>query len=345
VGDFGEEFSDADRDSLHALPLAMMPLETRPLRRARLIKNHRLDTRIELFTDADTGSGQMRVEDLVLEFGWNIAAPPPDLLLLRKLAKLHSYDVFSLRHSLRDMGIEVNDNEHLKLSPAKNAELTSYMTDFTRPLIAQIYGGEDVDIQSFDDVVKLFRNPDIKKALEKIHVMSAKLEIKPEDIPKFMEDYGDIFLSLSYYRQCLDSMEPTITEFLDAIAELKQNFQFKSDQSLAEACTMMESTVNELMAAITGRFENFERGTKNMWDEISATRFRKVENLISTYHTTIGGVLCSLNVKMDAWITLFPSPTAGGPGKRAEFIMGDMQQGMDKIQSIEDSAPMLSALE
>jgi hypothetical protein len=280
-----------------------------------------------------------------MEFGWNLAAPPPDLILMRNLAKLHNYDVFSLRHSLRDMGIDVNDNEHLKLSPAKNAELTAYMTEFTRPLIAQIYGGEDIEIQSFDDVISLFRNPDIKKAPEKIHVMSAKLEIKPEDIPKFMEDYGDIFLSLSYYRQCLDSMEPTITEFLEAVADLRDNFQFKSDQSLTQTCNMLGSTINELMAAITGRFENFQRGTKNMWDEISATRFRKVEKLISTYHTTIGGVLCSLNVKMEAWITLFPNPSAGGPGKRAEFIMGDMQQGMEKIQSIEDSAPMLSALE
>ena len=106
----------------------------------------------------------------------------------------------------------------------------------------------------------------------------------------------------------------------------------------------MEATINELMAAITGRFENFERGTKNMWDKISVKRFRRVEQLISSYHTTIGGVLCSLSVKMDAWARLFPTPSVGGPGKRAEFIMSEMKQGMEKIQTIEDSAPMLSAL-
>ena len=193
-------------------------------------------------------------------------------------------------------------------------------------------------------MIKLFRDPDVKKALEKIRVMSAKLNIKPEEIPRFMEDYGDIFLSLSYYRRCLDAIEPIITEFLEAMDELRDNYHFKNDQNLLKTMKDMEATINELMVAITGRFENFERGTKHMWDNISAERFRKVEELITGYHTTIGGVLCSLSVKMDAWARLFPTPAAGGPGKRAEFMMSEMKQGMDKIIKIEDSAPMLSAL-
>lgn len=193
-------------------------------------------------------------------------------------------------------------------------------------------------------MVKLFRDPDVKKALEKIRVMSAKLNIKPEEIPLFMEDYGDIFLSLSYFRKCLDSIEPIITEFLEAMDEMRDNYQFKTDQNLRQTMDMMESTINELMAAITGRFENFERGTKHMWDNISAERFRKVEQLIKGYHTTIGGVLCSLSVRMDAWANLFPTPSIGGPGRRAEFMMSEMRQGMGNIQKIEDSAPMLSAL-
>ena len=174
--------------------------------------------------------------------------------------------------------------------------------------------------------------------------MSAKLNIKPEEIPLFMEDYGDIFLSLSYFRKCLDSIEPIITEFLEAMDEMRDNYQFKTDQNLRGTMESMVATINGLMAAITGRFENFERGTKHMWDEISAERFRKVEQLISSYHTTIGGVLCSLSVKMDAWVKLFPTPSSGGPGKRAEFIMSEMKQGMENIQEIEDSAPMLSGL-
>ena len=338
------DLQDSDRDSLHILPLSILPLDTPSLNRAKLIKNVRLDSVIELFTDANTGSGQIGIEDLPQQFSWDMAEPPSDMTIMRKIGMLPSYDVYSLRISLREMEIAVNDHDALKLSDAMSKELTAYMTDFTRPLIAQIYGGDDVKIESFDDVIKLFRSPDMKTALEKIRIMADKLNIKPEEIPRFMEDYGDIFLSLSYYRRSLDAVEPIITEYLKAMDALKDNYRFKIDQNLGKTMDEMEATINELMAALTGRFENFERGTKHMWDEISAERFRKVEEFISSYHTTVGGVLCSLSVKMDAWARLFPTPSVGGPGKRAEFIMSEMKQGMEKIQTIENSAPMLSAL-
>ena len=339
-----QNIKDNDRDSLHILPLSILPFETNALKRARLIKNVRLNSVIELFKDKDSGSGQIQIEDLPSEFGWSMAEPPSDMVMIRKVGMLPSYDVYSLRISLRELDVTVNDVEALRLSDAMNKELTSYMTDFTRPLIMEIYGGGDVEIKDFSDVIKLFRSPDVKDALEKIRTMSAKLNIKPEEIPRFMEDYGDIFLSLSYYRRCLDAIEPVITEFLEAMDELRDNYQFKTDINLRQSMDFMESTINELMAAITGRFENFERGTKHMWDNISAERFRKVEQLIGGYHTSIGGVLCSLSVKMEAWAKLFPSPSVGGPGKRAEFMMSEMKQGMDKIQMIEDSVPMLAAL-
>jgi len=170
-------------------------------------------------------------------------------------------------------------------------------------------------------VVKLFRSPDKKKALEKLRLMAQKLNIKIEDLPKFLEDYADIFMSLSYYKQILDDIEPTLTEFLDTMDLLRENFAMKNNPSLMQTMDMMTTTINELMAAITGRFENFDRGTKHMWDNISAERFRRVEAVIRGYHTTIGGVLCALSVKMDAWSNLFPNMEVGGPGRRADFIM------------------------
>jgi len=53
--------------------------------------------------------------------------------------------------------------------------------------------------------------------------MAKKLDIELIEIPKFLEDYGDVFLSLSYYRKCLDEIEPIISAFLDALEELQQN--------------------------------------------------------------------------------------------------------------------------
>ncbi|HYN39061.1 MAG TPA: hypothetical protein VES39_07410 [Rhodospirillales bacterium] len=122
-----EAIRDVDRDSLYILPLAMIPMQTPALRRARMIKNVRLDSVIELFDDAKSGSGQVDVEDLPQEFHWRDPMLQSDLMVLRKLALLPSFDVYSLRILLREHDIKVNDHESLRLSKSKNQELTSYM--------------------------------------------------------------------------------------------------------------------------------------------------------------------------------------------------------------------------
>jgi hypothetical protein len=339
------EVSDVDRDALHVLPLAIIPMQTRALRHARMIKNSRLDGVVELFEDPSSGSGQVEVEAMVNVFGWPMVPPHPDLVLLRKLAALPSYDVYSLRIMLREHGIAVNEVEALRLSPRKIKELTSYMSAFTHPLIRRIYGHGDVSMKSFDDILTLFRNPDVKQAQGKLQQMADSLGIELAGIPRFLEDYGDIFLSLAYYRNCLDQMVPAIGEFLKTLEMIRQLRQLAHDDVLMGTCAEMEATINGLMVSIAGRFENFERSTKDLWQQnISAERFRRVESLIKGYHTTIGGVLCSLAVKIDAWALRFPRGSAASVLKQSQFIMFELRHGFEKIQQIEDSAPMLSAI-
>lgn len=335
---------DVDRDSLHILPLAGIDLQTPALKRARLIKNARLNTVVELFESLDTGSGQLEVNQLGKEFSWPEVPIHPDLAMLRKLALLPSFDVYSLRILFRENNIPITDESVVKLSDAKIAELTSYMMTFTRPLIKEIYQDGEIDVKTFEDVLALFRSPDRKKAHERLDQMAKKLGIEILEIPKFLEDYGDIFLSFSYYRQCLDGIAPAIDDFLAAMGDFKNNYQLRNDKNLMNTCVMMEATINELMAGITGRFENFERSTQEMWNNLSAERFQKVREVIRSYHTTIGGVLCALSVKMSAWSRLFPDRRVGGPVRRAEFIMSEMRQGLDRIQKIDDKAPMLAVI-
>ena len=330
-----------ERDAMHILPLEILPLQTPGLKHARMIKNASLDSVIELFRDPSAGSGQLDVRDLPNEFDWDDAINHPDMVILRKVATLPSYDVYSLRVALRQLGIDVNDSEALKLSPEMNKELTTYMTDFTRPLIMQIYGkDDDMKIETFEDVIALFRDPDVKTALEKLKLMAEKLGIKPDEVPSFIEDYGDIFLSLSYYRRCLDSISPIITDFLDSMPELRKNHSLSHDQSLQKTVNMMDSRISKLTLQVRKRFQEFESGTHNMWDDISAEKFRKLQSIIKSHHTSLGGVLCSLSVKMDSWHRLFPRRTAGGPQRRAEFIMLHMRQGMDKMRAMDDSPKM-----
>lgn len=333
-------------DSLHVLPLSIIPLETPALHRARLIKNVRLESVVELFADEGMGSGQIPIEALPRDFNWPMeeGKTHPDLAILRKLALLPSYDVYSLRIALREHGIAVGQIEALKLSPEKAAELSSYMTAFTRPLIAQIYGGENLNIEKFEDIVRLFRDPDIEQARKKLQIMADKLQIQLVDVPRFLEDYGDIFLSLSYYRQCLDRLTPLLTNFIESLYDIRKSWQLKQDINLMNTCAQLESRINNLLSEISGRFENFDRSTKEMWDNISAERFSKVKALIESYHTTIGGVLCALTVKMNAWAHMFPNRNSGGPVKRGEFILSEMKQGFERIKKIESDAPMLAEL-
>jgi len=324
-----------ERDALHILPLDMLPIKTPGLKRARMIKNSHLTSVVELFRDASAGSGQLDVRDLPNEFDWEDGNNHPDLVMLRRIAAMPSYDVYSLRVALREVGVKVDDVDALKLSPEMNKELTTYMTDFTRPLIVQIYGKDDVEIETFEDVIALFRDPDLKRALEKLKVMADKLGISPEEVPSFIEDYGDIFLSLSYYRRCLDSIDPIITNFLQSLPDLRNSYALKSDQTLQRNVNMLEAKVTELSSQLYQRFESFERDTKDMWDDISAAKFRELQQVITGYHRSLGGILCALSVKMDSWHTLFPKREIGSPQKRGEFIMIEMRQGIDKIKGVD----------
>jgi hypothetical protein len=333
-----------DRDALHVLPLGMMPIETLSLKQARLIKNVRLESVIEVFSDSKSGSGQLDIEQLPNQFGWPFRPPHKDLVLLRKLAPLTSYDIYSLRILFREQKIPINDLDELQLSPEKVAELTEYMKKFTYPLIQSIYGGDAGDIGSFDDVLKLFRDPDINKVKERLNNLAGTMMIKIEDLPRFLEDYGDVFLSLSYFRKCMDELEPLVEDFLNSVDELSENSQLRQRPGLMETCREIQSTINNLMMAISGRFETFDKYTGDMWEDPSAARFQQVKRFIENYHTTIGGSLCSIGVKMRAWATHFPNPNAGGPSKRVDFIMSEMRQGIGILHEIEANAPKIDRI-
>ncbi len=323
-----------DLDTLHVMPMSIVPFQNRTLERARMIKNGRLQTMIELFSDDDTGSGQMTVDAAARQLREEMNAPPKDITILRKLSRLSSYDVYSLRVSLREQDIPVNNIEELRLSPEKSKELGGYMKDFTMPLIRDIYGSGDVDVKDFDDLINLFRNPDVKMAREKLDMMAQKLDIDLMELPRFLEDYGDIFLSLAYYKQGLDANAPIMRDFLDNLGKIRQNWELKNDTNLMKTCDMLEKTFTGLSAHLKRLFDEFDSSTKNFWSDVSAERFREVEALIEGYHTTIGAVLCALSVKMGAWHHLFPRENIGGPVKRSEFIMLEMRQGIEQVRNI-----------
>jgi hypothetical protein len=327
--------TDTDMDSLFILPLSLIPLETASLQTARVVKNVRLKSVIELFHDEQTGSGQLDVEQLPNMLGWPLDQVHPDLSILRRLSLLPSYDIYSLRISLRAHKIPVSDFSALRLSPEKAEELTKYMVMFTRPLMALIYGDNAVQVSSYDGLLSLFRDPDVSKARERLEKFASSLNISIFEVPKFLEDYGDTFMALSFFRYCLDRLEPYFSACLEALRPIRKHFQLMQDANLMKTCAIVEDSINSVSASITGRLETFEKRTQQMWGNISQKEFNAVRELIERYHVTIGGSLCGLTVKMNAFARLFPHAQAGGPVKRADFMISEMIQGIDMIRDME----------
>lgn len=334
-----------DNDSLYVMPLQIIPFETTALRRGRLIRNTVLQPAIEVFRSDDGVSGQILINDITpefghLHFGWSLKDIHPDYKILRQLANLTSYDIYSLRIFFREHDIPLQSVAYLTLSADKKVQLNGYMQSFTQPLVKHIYGDAHVGTKDATDIVRLFSDPDSGKALARIERLADLLNLTVRGIPAFLEDFADIYLSFSYYQEHLDDIVPKMLDMVRELDELKQNWQMKQDANLMSACQDLINDLSDLTSSTTGRFESFHKNTENMWDNISAERFRATEKMIKSYHTTIGGVLCGLGIKMNAWKKRFPSAEVGGPQARAEMILSSMRPGMELIKKIDAAAPL-----
>ncbi|MDA1098818.1 MAG: hypothetical protein O2967_07510 [Proteobacteria bacterium] len=337
-----QALDEGDRDSLHTLPLGLLPLNIPSLARAKLLKDSRMKSMLEMFNSGKAGSGRMEVEALsnVFEATDEFKA---DLAILEHMEKLHSYDVYSLRIELRRLGIPIKAQEGLQLSERKAKELTVYMTEFTRPLIQQIYGGSGNDIASMDQLLAMFKRPDKGDAIKNLRMMADKLGIGLAEVPTFLEEYGDVFLSLAYYKGALDEIIPRVTAFLDELDDINKNYQVRQMPRFEETCNNLQMRFNDITASLTGRFESFDRNSKTLWDNINAASFQAIKKVIEAHYVTIGGVLCGLMVKMDAWDEKFGGD-CGGPVSKADFIMSEMRMGMNYIAELEKSAPSTTDL-
>jgi hypothetical protein len=333
--DILQPISDSDIDSLYVLPLDILPLETPALKRSRLIKNVRLKCAVEVFWDQQSGSGQIDIEALPGLFNWQTASVHPDLSILRRISILPSFDVYSLRISLREQGIPVNDYAALRLSPQKEAELSKYMFKCTKPLIKAIYANDDYCEGTFEDLMRLFRDPDVENARNRLESMARALGINVSEIPSFIENYGDTFLSISYFRHCFERIELYITSCLQSLTKIREHFQLKLDTNLMALCDSIEESINRISASVGGSLETIDRRVAELWEHTSSDEFRSVKAFIESYHLTLGTALCCLTVKMNAFARIFPKPSASGPFRLADFMIAEMIPGFEIIRGID----------
>lgn len=331
-------WKDEARDALHIMPLEAIPLETPGLQHARLIKNVRLQTVIEMFNDAQAGSGQVQPHHISAYFDDSFQEQiARDLVMIDKIGQAASFDVYTSRIELRRLNIEVNNVEALTLSEKKKAELTQYMRVFTLPLMEHVYGTDDMRINDIDDIIRMFASPNKEDALRNLRQMADKLDLQLQDIPNFLEEYGDIFLSLAYFRRCLDQIVPEVQKFMTWTKDVRSSAEIRRDFRQSKMLDDITRDLTDITTSITGRFESFDNRTKDFWRDINAKSFRQIRELITAHHVTIGGVLCGLEVKMNLWKTRF-ARGGGGPNRRMEFIKSEILPGLSHIKALEHSA-------
>ena len=71
-----------------------------------------------------------------------------------------------------------------------------------------------------------------------------------------------------------------------------------------------------------------------MWRDMAADGFQKMNGLMKSYQTQVGGSLCAITVKMNAWSKAFPVMGASDLFYRADFIMNEMRDGLQSVQPI-----------
>ena len=324
-------------DSLHMMPLSIIPLQTAGLKRAMMRKNAKLQSVVELFRSGTTGSGQIMPRDLRSFFQDVDGKLTADIRVIEKLSTLESFDVYSLRIALRQLAIGFEDYESLQLSASKRAELTDYMRSFTRPLINRVYGQDNMEIRDVADIIAMLSKPNRQEALQKLQELAEQLGIEVLDVPEFLERYGDVFLSISYYRSCFDQINAEVPKFLRWMQEITKSHLLATDHAKRRLLEETDVSVREILAKVERRFGFFSLRSKDFWTSINANSFNRFRELITSHHVSIAAVLCALAVKFMHWKTEFPSGSGGLP-KRLDFVMAELRPGLDHVLAVETAA-------
>ncbi|MEQ8817377.1 MAG: hypothetical protein RIM96_00175 [Thalassobaculum sp.] len=334
----GSVIADYDRDSIHTLPLTVLPVSNAALSKARLIKNHRLETRVELFRETGIGSGQIAIDEIPDFFSGDPAGLQDDMALLRRIGQLPAFDPYTLRIGLRQAGVDVLSLEALRLSPAKRAELLPLMRNITRPLIVHLYGDGTVDPDDLEAIIHMIAYPNTPKVRARIQSMAAGLKVGIDALPDMLEDYGDTCLALSYYRSYFQYALPVLDRILEWMREVRDNSFLRSDPNARQAFQQVEDVITHVSASVIRRFDGFDRHTVVNWEMVTVGTFGGVRELISAHQRSLAQVLCGLTVKIYEWEQRFPNG-GGSPDKRAEFIASDLRPGLDALWGVERRAP------
>jgi len=108
---------------------------------------------------------------------------------------------------------------------------------------------------------------------------------------------------------------------------IASNERLQSNGDVVSTAKKMHKRATTMRDVLLERFQSFATNTDIMWDDMNANNFSAFKDMVEDNHTAIGGILCKLGIKMEAWHRKFPSIHIAGPNRLAEYLMTDARQG------------------
>lgn len=323
-----------ERDSIDTLPLSDIPLSSDNLKTAKLVKNSRMETSVEIFSDPLSGSLQVSPESID-DF---LPTSEKDKDIINKLSGLYSFDVYSLRSNLEELGVQVEDAEALELSDEMKEGLSLYSIEFISPLIEKIYGSDREDLKSSEALGKIIQDSDKSKVIENLKKIADNTGMDLKEIPDFLKEYSDVYLSVAYFRYSFESISGDIERFLFWIEDLKASKEISSNPTSTTQLKQIDDIIRFLRTSIKERLAKFHSGFEMFWMDINRDSFLNMRKQIEDNHGSMGAVLCGLQVKMHHWKKEFPNNDVGGPATRLKFVSADLEPGLLKLKEMENNA-------
>jgi len=323
-----------ERDAIDTLPLSDIPLSSTGLKGAKLVKNSRMETSVEIFSDPLSGSLQVAPES-ISDF---MKTSPQDQVVINKLSGLYSFDVYSLRSNLKSLGVEAVDAEALELSDEMKEGLSLYSLEFVSPLIEKIYGKDRDELKGSQDLSRIIKDTDIAKVKANLQKIAERTGMQLQEIPEFLKEYSDVYLSVAYYRYSFESIAADTERFLFWLEGLKATREIASNPQNLAQIKQIETIIRFLHASIRERLAKFRSTFEMFWLDINRESFINMRKQIEDNHGSMGAVLCGLIVKMHLWKKEFPNNNVGGPSTRLKFATAEMEPGLIKLKDMENEA-------
>ena len=102
--------------------------------------------------------------------------------------------------------------------------------------------------------------------------------------------------------------------------------------ALLQICDRIEYDVTSSKRFIQEHLRVFDNLEREFWNDISASRFREIEDVAKANQLRLGGILCGMTFKMNSWRKKFHSPEFVTPFRIAEFIRSELRDGIGNRQ-------------